>query len=153
MLDDFDPLDPLTRSQEQRSLEEELYKCEWICAKCHKDYYAQNLYAAICNMRWQPNELWPILKNDLWSCSWRAAGRIVADIRNSLKLTDDAGNIIYEDYIHWYCSGMVADYNDDGVRDSVQTSGFVPEGFVTDEIKEDLSRLGWRPVPYEDNEN
>ena len=133
-----------------RDLEQELINSELIRGKCAEDRYAQNLYAAMCNMRWQPQEVWPILKNDLWSCSWRAAGRIVAEIRNSLNITDDAGNIIYEDYIHWYCSGMQADYDDDGVRDSVQPSGFVPEGEITEEIRADLALLGWRPVPYEE---
>ena len=133
-----------------RDLEQELINSELIRGKCAEDRYAQNLYAAMCNMQWQPQEIWPILKNELWSCSWRAAGRIVADIRNSLNITDDGGNIIYEDYIHWYCSGMQAGYNDDGVRDSVQPSGFVPEGEITEEIRADLALLGWRPVPYEE---
>lgn len=133
-----------------RDLEQELINSELIRGKCAEDRYAQNLYAAMCNMQWQPQEIWPILKNELWSRSWRAAGRIVADIRNSLNITDDAGNIIYEDYIHWYCSGMQADYNDDGVRDSVQPSGFVAEGEITEEIRADLALLGWRPVPYEE---
>ena len=133
-----------------RDLEQELINSELIRSKCAEDRYAQNLYAAMCNMQWQPQEIWPILKNELWSCSWRASGRIVADIRNSLNITDDAGNIIYEDYMHWYCSGMQADYNDDGVRDPVQSSGFVPEGEITEEIRADLALLGWRPVPYEE---
>ena len=133
-----------------RDLEQELINSELIRGKCAEDRYAQNLYAAMCNMQWQPQETWPILKNELWSCSWRAAGRIVADIRNSLNITDDGGNIIYEDYIHWYCSGMQAVYNDDGVRDSVQPSGFVTEGEITEEIRADLALLGWRPVPYEE---
>lgn len=133
-----------------RDLEQELINSELIRSKCAEERYAQNLYAAMCNMQWQPQEIWPILKNELWSCSWRAAGRIVADIRNSLNITDDAGNIIYEDYMHWYCSGMQADYRDDGVRDPVQSSGFVPEGEITEEIRADLALLGWRPVPYEE---
>lgn len=151
MLDDFDPLTASLNSQAQRSLEEELYKCEWICAKCHEDYYAQNLYAAMCNMQWQPNELIPILKDEVWTVSWRGSGRIISNIRNRL-FTQPDGFSKTEDYIDWYCSGIQADYSDE-YKDEGYPKGFVAEGFVTDEIKEDLSRLGWRPVPYEDNEN
>jgi hypothetical protein len=28
----------------------------------------------------------------------------------------------------------------------------VPEGVVTEEIELDLNRLGWRPIPYQDEE-
>jgi hypothetical protein len=29
---------------------------------------------------------------------------------------------------------------------------YVPEGHVTEEIELDLNRLGWRPVPWSDDE-
>ena len=29
--------------------------------------------------------------------------------------------------------------------------GYVPEGVVTEEIELDLNRLGWRPIPYDDD--
>jgi hypothetical protein len=100
----------------------------------HRDDYAQNLYAAMCNMRWQKVEVLPILKDEMWHCSWRSAGGIVADIRGE------------GDYLNWYCSGMGGlSYNDDEI-----TPGFVPESTVTEEILNDLKQLGWHPVPWED---
>lgn len=105
------------------------------------DRYAQNLYAALCNMRWQKTEVVPILKDDLWSCTWRYAGGIIAEIRSC-----------GESYINWYCSGMggigAYDYLEDIA--SMESNGYVSEGNVTEEIKEDLKQLGWHPVPWED---
>ena len=37
--------------------------------------------------------MWQILKEDTWSCSWRYAGGIVADIEGK------------GDYMDYYCSG------------------------------------------------
>jgi hypothetical protein len=31
-------------------------------------------------------------------------------------------------------------------------TGYVPESQITEEVELDLNRLGWRPVPYNDNE-
>ena len=36
--------------------------------------YARKLYAALCNMQWQKREVWPLLAEDLWACTWRYAG-------------------------------------------------------------------------------
>jgi len=93
----------------------------------YSDTYAQNLYAALCNMQWQRTEVWPLLKGQLWSVSWRVAGGCIADIRNQ------------GDYLNWYCSGIGSD-----------NQSYVSEGTVTDEIAADLKSLGWIPVPYED---
>lgn len=128
-----------------RDLAQELLNCEWIRVKCHEDYYAQNLYAAMCNMQWQPIDVFPILKGELWSTSWRGSGGIVAEIRNSLQTQAD-GITNCESYIDWYCSGMLRVDEDS----ESNVSQYVGEGVVTDEIREDLARLGWQPVPYED---
>lgn len=125
-----------------RDLKQELIQSDLIRNKCAQDRYAQNLYAALCNMQWQPQEIWPILKNQLWSCSWRSAGGIVADIRNQIPFSDGART---ESYMDWYCSGMQPDYGQ-GINDD-----YVPEGTVTPEIREDLAQLGWYPVPYADH--
>jgi hypothetical protein len=98
--------------------------------------YAQNLYAAMCNREFQRNDTWPILTNRKWSCSWRHAGGIVADMRES------------GDYIDWYCSGIGSSedgYGLDGQIPEVGANGktYVPEGEVTDEIRADLLKLGW----------
>ena len=110
-------------------LEYDLRSTDWIVAKARaNEYYAQNIYAALCNMEWQRADVWPVLKDERWSCTWRSAGGIVADLRGE------------GDYIDWYCSGM-GDKKD---------TGFVSEGTVTDEIREDFAQLGWIPMPYDD---
>lgn len=117
------------QQQHVNDLEYDLRSTDWIVAKARaSESYAQNIYAALCNMQWQKIDVWPVLKDEHWSCSWRSAGGIVADLRGE------------GDYIDWYCSGM-ADKDD---------TGFVPEGAVTDEIREDFQRLGWQPVPYDE---
>jgi hypothetical protein len=85
-------------------------------------------------MRWQPADVMPILKDEYWSCTWRAAGGIVARFENQ-------GG----DYLDWYCSGI-----GDGLGngDADRTKGFVPEGTVTDEIREDFATLGWTPSEW-----
>jgi hypothetical protein len=130
-----------------RDLVEDIYKDPEILNKIRtRDDYAQNLYAAWCNMRWCPKELWPTLRQDpdkdLWSASWRGAGGIVADIRNN-----------GEDYMDYYCSGMggVATYDLKEGEEYMARMNFVPEGTITDEIATDLDRIGWFPVPWEDD--
>ena len=116
------------------NLEYDLRSTEWICARAkNSKTYAQNLYAALCNQDWQRNDVWTLLKGKTWSCSWRYAGGIVADMCES------------GDYIDWYCSGIQGE-PDEGWIDL----GHVPEGTVTDQIREDLFKLGWLPV--QDNE-
>jgi hypothetical protein len=99
------------------------------------DTYAQNLYAAMCNRDFIKNDVWPVLKNETWSCSWRHAGGIIADMRKQ------------GDYIDWYCSG-IGDGLGNGDEDGVK--GYVPEGVVTDEIYKDLKELGWNVVDLDE---
>lgn len=117
------------------NLEYDLRSTEWICDRAkNSKTYAQNLYAALCNQDWQRNDVWPLLKDQRWSCSWRYAGGIVADMREE------------GDYIDWYCSGIQGDPDDDWID-----LGHVPEGTVTDQIREDLFKLGWIPKEPDDN--
>jgi hypothetical protein len=112
---------------QKNNLEFDLRTTEWILDKVRSsNVYAQNLYAAMCNNDFQKLEVMPILKDEKWSCSWRHAGGIIADMRKE------------GDYIDWYCSGMggVA-----GEHDGVD--GFQPESTVTKEIESDLKKLGW----------
>ena len=121
---------------QQNNLEYDLRSTQWILDKARgSEGYAQNLYAAMCNMQFQKLDVVPILKEELWSCSWRSAGGIVADMREE------------GDYINWYCSGMGEGL---GNGDITGVKGYVPEGVVTDEIKEDLKQLGWVPVEWKD---
>ena len=118
----------------ERDLEEDMEASTWFKQKIQDKTYAQNVYAALCNMRWQPTDVMPILKDEYWSCSWRSAGGLVADLRGS-----------NEDYMDYYCSG-IGDGLGNGDED--RTKGYVPEGEVTDEIRNDLAALGWHPSPW-----
>lgn len=112
-------------SQEHKNnMEYDLRTTDWILEKVRQsDVYAQNLYAAMCNNDFVKNDTWPILANETWSCSWRHAGGIIADMQEK------------GDYIDWYCSG---------IRDhDSPDNGYVAESKLTDEIKEDLFKLGW----------
>ncbi len=125
----------------ENDLEYDLRTTEWILEKArNRDEYAQHIYAALSNMRWQKLEVFPILKDEFWSCSWRSAGGIVADMLQK------------GDYIDWYCSGMggLADYDTDP-KEWAERTKYVPEGTVTEEIREDFQKLGWIPVPWDDD--
>ena len=124
---------------QQNNMEYDLRSTVWICDKVKADdNYAQNLYAAICNRQFQKLDVLPVLKDERWSASWRSAGGIVADMQEK------------GDYIDWYCSG-IGDKDTGYGLDYRPASGFVPEGHVTDEIREDLKRLGWIVLDEEDD--
>ena len=113
------------------NLEESIRACEWMLKKVvDSETYAQNLYAAMCNNVFQPNQVWPRLKDEYWSCSWRMAGGVVAELRGQ------------GDYIDWYCSGIM------GVGEVDSFRGYVSESTVTDEIRQDLFAIGWTVEPY-----
>ena len=133
MLELYKSFDQLRLEQEQdpewqkNNLEWDLRTTDWILKKVREsETYAQNLYAALCNNDFIKNEVWPILQDqDWWGCSWRHAGGIIADMCEE------------GDYMDWYCSGMG------------QYEGSVGEGVVTEEIKDDLLKLGWIVRKYE----
>lgn len=107
---------------QKNNLEYDLRSTDWICEKAKSSSsYAQNLYAALCNNDLQKLEVMIILSNQTWSCSWRHAGGIIADMTET------------GDYIDWYCSGIRDDHS----------NGYIGEGVVTDEIRNDLKILGW----------
>lgn len=129
---------------EKNNLEYDLRTSDWIAEKCEDRIYAQHLYAALCNNEFIKNDVWPILNEEKWSCSWRHSGGIIADIRES------------GDYMDWYCSGMTKEYywnndedidlnklNDEQIETYLETKAFINEGIITDEIKKDLLDLGW----------
>ena len=124
------------------NMEYDLRSCEWIVAKVRaREEYAQNLYAAMCNRDFAKNDVWPLLANQTWSCSWRYAGGIVAHM---------AGE---GDYIDWYCSGIGGGKLSEEELNKMDAESiaryewmdehFVGEGHVTDEIRADLLTLGW----------
>ena len=119
-------------------MEWDLRTTDWILEKVRtSDTYAQNLYAAICNNEFQKIAVFPILADQSCSYSWRYAGGIIADMREK------------GDYIDWYCSG-IGDGLGNGDGDG--TKGYVAESVVTEEIYEDLERLGWRVLDQQDDE-
>ena len=133
------------------SLEQDIKQCPSIVAKCKGDNaYAQNLYAALCNIIWyKTTSFLPVLKGDNeWSCTWRYAGGLVAEIR-------DVG----EDYMDWYCSGIrgvpteqeYMSMTDQEKQVLEQMQGYVPEGEVADQIAQDLKELGWLWKEYKDD--
>jgi hypothetical protein len=129
------------------NMEYDLRSTQWIIDKAKDDAYAQNLYAAMCNNDFTKNDVWPILTEKRWSCSWRHAGGIIADMQGK------------GDYIDWYCSGIrdAKILDDDEFRaltkeqqeSYIQGKKFVPESCVTDEIREDLLKLGWIVIDEE----
>lgn len=105
------------------NLEYDLRSAKWICDKAKaSEKYSQHLYAALCNMEYQKLETMNILKEETWSCSWRYAGEVVAKMREQ------------GDYLDWYCSSFGREYDT------------VAEGTVTQEIYNDLKKLGWMPL-------
>ena len=128
----------LSEEWQKNNMEYDLRTCQPMLRKVRaSETYAQNLYAAMCNMQFQKLDVIPILKNELWSCSWRHLGGIIADMR------------VQGDYIDWYCSGMGEGL---GNGDTDGTKGYVPEGIVTEEVRMDLKELGWIPVEWDDEE-
>jgi hypothetical protein len=120
--------------QQDDNLERDLLTSSVMLAKVRaSEVYAQNLYAAMCNRDFQRNSTWQVLTDQRWSCSWRRAGGIIADMRET------------GDYMDWYCSGI----RNDGYQnatDIAYPAGFVAESVVTDEIRADLLKLGWRVI-------
>lgn len=128
------------------NMEYDLLTTDWMLEKVRgKESYAQNLYAAMCNNDFVKREMWPILKDQRWSCSWRYAGGIVADMRQE------------GDYIDWYCSGMGGlnqEFDNKETNEQWQArTGYVPESVVTEEIENDLFKLGWIVVKYDNEKN
>lgn len=120
--------DPASRKD---NMEYDLLTTDWILDKVrNSEVYAQNLYAAMCNNDFTKREMWPLLKEQKWSCSWRYAGGIIADMRQQ------------GDYIDYYCSGIRDNYD----------GGYVAESVVTEEIEKDLYELGWIVVKYNGEE-
>ena len=123
------------------NLEYDLLTTDWILEKVRgNDNYAQNLYAAMCNNGFIRLAVIPVLKGEEWGCSWRSAGGIIADMQEK------------GDYIDWYCSGIgnkESGYGLDHYEPTPDPDGreYMPEGCITDEIRNDLQRLGWAVAP------
>jgi hypothetical protein len=73
-------------------LESALRSSAAAAAFCADDGRAQKLYAAMCNVVWRNAD------GEDWSCSWRYAGGVVAEVCG-----------LGEEYVDWYCSGGEGD--------------------------------------------
>lgn len=112
-------------------LEEDMSKDEGIISLLRHREIACEFYAALCNMKWvriveipEDQQIIDKLKGENrkeWSCTWRYAGGIIADIRNT------AYNV-HENYLDFYCSGN--------------------EGHVSPTVKRQFERLGWAPEEW-----
>jgi hypothetical protein len=115
-------------------LAEEMAKDKIVISYLKDIEAAKDFYRALCNMRWRLNtpedeQIMDRLKgvrNDVCSYSWRYAGGVIAEIRDSNYNTN-------EDYIDFYCAGG--------------------EGDVSDLVKECFERMGWMPFPWEDDDD
>jgi hypothetical protein len=123
----------------KHSMQTDMMNTEWFRNKVKlSDSYAQNLYAAMCNNEFQKQDTWEVLTDNRWSCSWRAAGGVVATLREQ------------GDYMNWYCSGMGGFADDQTDPETYyKETGYVKESEVTDEIRADLLRLGWVVIATE----
>ena len=132
------------------NMEYDLRSTQWIIDKVKNDeVYAQHLYASMCNNDFTKNDVWPILTEKRWSCSWRHAGGIIADMQEK------------GDYIDWYCSGIrdtrtlseseIANLTEQEQFAYKAGQGYVGEGCVTEEIKNDLYKLGWLVIESKDD--
>jgi len=96
-------------------LEYHLLMSKSIQEKCRVDHdYRNKLYGALCNTEWTAKHPIPLLKEEIWSCSWRYAGELVARLSASEEQYD---------YMDFYCNGE--------------------EGKLDPTIIEDLDKLGF----------
>lgn len=115
------------------NLEQDMKNSAEVIALVADEEVANDFYRALCNMRWKkapgiPDDELIIekLKGSevgVWSCSWRYAGGIIADIRN-----EHHGKS--EDYMNFYCAGN--------------------ESLITDTVRKCFGDMGWEPYPWED---
>jgi hypothetical protein len=119
------------------NLEEEMKKDAIVIQYLGDIDIAKDFYRSLCNMRWRKigilsseDHVVSKLKGedapDIWSCTWRYAGGVIADIRNEHYNK-------MEDYMDFYCSGN--------------------EGTVSDLVEECFNRMGWDSHPYPNDES
>lgn len=118
------------------SLEKEMKEDVVVIAYLENKQIGVTFYRALCNMQWKKRNFLTTeeqtiaklkgIQPDVWSCSWRYAGGIIADIRNKHYNAN-------EDYLDFYCSGQ--------------------EGFVHTIVKECFDRMGWEPVEWDQPHN
>ena len=78
---------PVSDVLESPDLERDLLRSDRLRALVRSRLFATLLYSALCNTTWRKDAGGPV-----WSCSWRHAGAVVANLRAE------------GDYLDWYCS-------------------------------------------------
>ena len=78
---------PASDVLESPDLERDLLRSDRLRALVRSRLFATLLYSALCNTIWRKDVGGPV-----WSCSWRHAGAVVANLRGE------------GDYLDWYCS-------------------------------------------------
>jgi len=107
---------------EHFDLADELANSTEICEKVLRDEeYAKDLYRALSNMQWLKKEIMPVLRNELWSASWRCAGGIVAELRQE------------GDYMDWYCTGGEGTVTDE-IKADLARLGWEPVEYPDDDL-------------------
>ena len=93
-----DAADLVDPEWQKDNLEYDLRTTAWILEKVrNSEDYSKSLYAALCNNDFTKNDVWPILLDKTWHCSWRGAGGVLAHMHET------------GDYMDWYCSGNEGD--------------------------------------------
>jgi hypothetical protein len=115
----------------EHDLEKDLLNSQYIKEKCTNDTYAQNLYAALCNNEFTKNEVVPILKEEVWTLQLEICRGL------SSSNTRECGTILIGTVVE-----LTRGWNNDEPDDWDET-GFMPEGCVTDEIRNDLLHINW----------
>ncbi len=115
-----------SRESADPSMEADMMDSDHIRRLVRDEEFALALYAAMCNVIWRK-----IIDPDAgaqWSCSWRHAGGVVADLRN-----------MGEDYTDFYCGGQEGRVHED-VAAALRALGWRPK--TEDETRADhLSAL------------
>lgn len=106
-------IDETDLAWQKNNLEYDLRTSEYIKEKViSSEEYARELYAALCNNEFIRRDMWQILKEESWSCSWRYAGGIIADILEK------------GDYMDWYCGGNEGQVSDQ-IKDDLYNLGWM----------------------------
>lgn len=100
--------------QEDQSISFEVLLNKLFSEKVQNENFAKKLYDCLCNTIWYNKTT-----NDIYSCTWRYAGGIVADMRKK-----------GENYLDFYCQG------------------FSDEGDYHQEIYEELNQNGFKAIQY-----
>lgn len=107
------------------SLEDDMKSSPLVRSLLKNREVAEQFYAALCNMQWvyrkniTEKAIFDRLagKDKTWSCTWRYAGGLIAEIR-------DNG----ESYLDFYCSGHEGTVND-LVKDTFNKMGWYEQPY------------------------